>query len=898
MRKAKRRRRSSTRLGRRSPIILAAALLACIITAMALASNNLNLFALVGQKVIGGVTVKYEVDPTPPIKITVDDLGKTYTFRVKLTFEAPSSYHPASIIPLFQPSSYYEIQNPLTVPAKIKSPTGSPITFRGLEPFAIALDPETGKYISPYHLETAETKTKTKTTQKTSEYQPPPYAKELPSSDNYIPPGGSYSVDPSTIYYKPLWYVTATETAQRTTYVEGTTVIENVPTTHAGYRCEITPHIYRDYWVPEDPSGPWVPDGLKSILLNDRVGWVVTIHHGTTLKEFYLSKGSTKTYTYTFQKTIGESSLELLDTVKVEVYKWIVKSIEKKDYVERPCTWRHERWIHVKLDRASGSLVLSGKLFTTTPLSKGLHIQNVVTDIETGKVSYELVNDWITPIKVMTGLTDGTIIVSSGGPSVPKKTLTIPPQGKVKVEFTVSQAKSFFYAWHPGRPTTFKKTISACILPEGEQELFGGPSVYQCVSAPAVWKYIPPEVEIGLEVSGQGSVIVKHDGKTVTPPFKARIGDTVTVEMRGAEGYVVGVYGFKKPDGKYLYHVIGGSSLKEHEAPKEKTWSFVVKSPGKIFVDFVVPKSVRTYTTKVGNKTKTAVILPSGEEFIKPEHPLASECLTFAVKVKYSGHVVNAFNAKKWEEKEKLQGSMKIILIAENTCPDDPIEVKLGIHLGGPINAPAMYAERHAELKARIEPNGRVERSIDVSLDGLTVYRASGDRYRLHFEYTVQARYPDVPGDSWKAVPPYSIPVLIFTPTEKAYSQTGGITHKPRPDGTEEVEFTPQATEAGIQYPEIQLTKEPGISKIEATGNYGAGLMESYQPVAVELKHQPNGDKIETTGVIEPPIASEHETDPGVVSFTPKPPSKSPWQQILEFFQSIWNWLLKVLGLR
>jgi len=385
----------------------------------------------------------------------------------------------------------------------------------------------------------------------------------------------------------------------------------------------------------------------------------------------------------------------------------------------------------------------------------------------------------------------------------------------------------------------------------------------------------------------------------VTPPFKARIGDTVTVEMKGAEGYVVGFYGFKKPDGKYLYYAVGGSIVKEHgrEALKEKIWSFVVRKPGKIFVRFIIPKSVRHYTTVIGTKTKTAVILPSGEEFIKPEHQLASECLTFAVKVKYSGHVVNAFNPKKWEEKEKLIGFMKITLIAENTCPVDPIEVRLGIHLGGPLHGPATFAERHVELRARIEPGGRVEKSVDVSLDGLTVHRVSGG-YRLHFDYTVQARYPHIPGDSWKAVPPYSVPVLTFTPAEKSYSQTGGIIHKPRPDGTEEVRFAPQPTEAGIQYPEIQLVKEPGDRKVEASGSYGTGLTESYQPVEVELKHQPSGEKIETTGVIEPPLAAEHETDPGVVSFTPKPPSKSPWQQILEFFQAIWEWLLKVLGLR
>jgi len=373
------------------------------------------------------------------------------------------------------------------------------------------------------------------------------------------------------------------------------------------------------------------------------------------------------------------------------------------------------------------------------------------------------------------------------------------------------------------------------------------------------------------------TIIAERQDRPDDPSFvKARVGDTIIVEMKGAPGYVVGAYGFKKPDGKYLYYAIGGSSLKEREAPKEKTWSFVVKKPGKIFVHFVIPKSVRTYKTKVGTKTKTAVILPDGKEFIKPEHPLASECLTFAVKVKYHGHVVDAFSKGRWEEKEKLEGSMRVILIAENTCPDDPIEGRLGIYLGGPINTPAMFAEKHSELEARIEPGGRVERSLDISLDGLTVYKTSGDHYRLHFEYTVQARYPDVPGDSWKAVPPYSIPVLIFTPAEKAYSQTGGIIHKPRPDGTEEVEFSSKATEAGIQHPEIQLTKEPGDKKVEASGSYGAGLTESYQPVKVELRHQPSGEKIETTGVIEPPIASEHETDPGVVSFTPKP-RQSPY---------------------
>jgi len=136
------------RLSARSSNLIIAILIAAIL-AIALASNTLNLFSLVGQKVIGGVTVKYEVDPTPPIKVTVDDLGKTYTFTVKLTFKAPSSHQPGSIIPLFQPSSYYEIQNPLSVPAKIKSPMGSPITFRGLEPFAILLD---GRYVSPYHV--------------------------------------------------------------------------------------------------------------------------------------------------------------------------------------------------------------------------------------------------------------------------------------------------------------------------------------------------------------------------------------------------------------------------------------------------------------------------------------------------------------------------------------------------------------------------------------------------------------------------------------------------------------------------------------------------------------------------------------------------------------------------
>ncbi|RLJ01564.1 MAG: hypothetical protein DRP08_05370, partial [Candidatus Aenigmatarchaeota archaeon] len=828
----------------RSSNLIIAILIAAIL-AIALASNTLNLFSLVGQKVIGGVTVKYEVDPTPPIKVTVDDLGKTYTFTVKLTFKAPSSHQPASIIPLFQPSSYYEIQNPLTVPAKIKSPTGSPITFRGLEPFAIALDPETGKFISPYNIEkylstATKTKTETKTTHTTSGYVPP-YVRELPSSDNYIPPGRSYLVDP-TLYYKPSHYVEASQIASETD----------------------KPAEERDHYEI------YVSCGYGGYHYEE---------------ELALYPGETKTLTFEVPAVVGKYSLGVTWT-----------TLSRPIDIGVKVAWVYQGFRHHPIDSAW----ISFKPFTALPLSKGVHIQNVVTDAETGEVSYEILNDWIKPIKIVTGITDGTRIVSVG--NVEKKTLTIPPQGRVKVKFTVDQVKTFFHSWHPGQSKTFTKTISACIIPEGEQVLFshggGGQKTYQCISALAVWKYIPPEVEIGLEVSGQGSVIVKHHGKTVTPPFKARIGDTVTVEMRGAEGYVVGVYGFKKPDGKYLYYAIGGSSLEEHEAPKEKTWSFVVKSSGKIFVHFVVPKSVRTYTTKVGNKTKTAVILPSGEEFIKPEHPLASECLTFAVKVKYSGHVVNAFNPKKWEEKERLQGSMKIVLIAENTCPDDPIEVRLGIHLGGPINTAAMYAERHAELKAKIEPDGRVEKSLDISLDGLTVYRASGDHYRLHFEYSVQARYPHIPGDSWKAVPPYSIPVLVFTPAEKAYSQTGGIIHKPRPEGTEEVEFAPKATEAGVQYPEVQLVKEPGDKKVEASGSYGTGLTESYQPVKVELKHQPSGEKIETTGVIEPPIASEHETDPGVVSFTPKPPSKSPWQQILEFFQAILEWFLSLLGLR
>ena len=693
--------------------------------------------------------------------------------------------------------------------------------FKGMKPFAILIDEESGEFISPRDLDKyLATATKTHKSSKT----------EKPSSDGYIPSGGSYPIDPTLYYVKRV----STQTSQETTIS---------PSEGGKFHYYVAVNI--------DYEGKHYADQVT------------------------LYPGETKTLTFKVAATVGKSTLGVTYTKGSEPVFVKVSVAHNEGYTD----------FH-------GTLMF--KPFTAVPLSKGVHIQNVVTDAETGKVSYELVNDWIQPVKVVTGIIGkGDSRITSVG-NVEKKTLTIPAQGKVKVEFIDEQVKTVFTSWYPGKSTTYVKKISTCILTEGEQELFGG----GCVSALATWRYLPPEVEIGLEVSGRGSVIIKHDGRIVSAPFKARLGDIITVEMKAAEGYVIGVYGFKKPDGKYLYHAIGGARLTEHEAPKQKTWSFLVKNPGKIFVDFVVPKSVRTYTTKVGNKTKTAIILPSGEEFIKPEHPLASECLTFAVKVKYSGHVVNAFNPRIWEEKEKLQGSMKIILIAENTCPDDPIEVRLGIHLGGPINAPAMSAERHAELKARIEPNGRVERSLDISLDELTVYRASGDHYRLHFEYSVQARYPQIPGDSWKAVPPYSIPVLIFTPTEKAYSQTGGIIHKPRPDGTEEVEFTPQATEAGIQYPEIQLTKEPGTSKIEATGNYGAGLTESYQPVEVELKHQPSGEKIETTGVIEPPIASEHETDPGVVSFTPKPPSKSLWQQILEFFQSIWNWLLNLIGLR
>ena len=823
-----------------SPLIIAVVLAVLSVLILAGYSGYLP-FKVIKETTVGGVRFKLDVSPTPPIRVSVNDLGKKYTFEVKIIATAPSSLQPGAIMPIFEPSNYVAVKNPLSVPAKVKAPDSSALETRGgrLLPFYV-MPYYSWQYTTTTTKTTTTTATKTTTTIKTTTTTKAALKQSSDTSPKYLNPGDYWLFDPGRLYY--IQSATQTYTPTQAT----------TPT-------QESEHKYRA---------------------------VITIDDET--KTVYLAPGETKTITFKVSRTVGESTLGVTYTLG-----------------SAPV------WVKISVAQPGGFTSFHGtmsfKPFTAIPLSKGVHIQNVVTDAESGKVSYEIVNDWLAPIKVVTGVLPKECSQVTSCGNVEKKTVTIPAGGKVRVEFIDEQVKTFFSGWHVGQPTSYTKKISACIIPEGEQYLFshGGmmQKKYQCVSALAVFNYKPPEVEVGLEVSGQGSVVVKHNGKVVTPPFKARLGDQVTVEMKAAEGYVIGAYGFKKTDGSYAAFVAAGSMYsKEHGDIKTKTWTYTIKKPGRIFVKFVVPKSVTIYTTTTGTKTQTKVILPDGTEYKLPEHQLASECLTFAVKVDYAGHVVNVGNPRIWEEVEEASGTMTVKLIAENTCPDDAIEVKLTIALGGPIHTPVHSAERRVEFTARIDPGGRVERSQTISLDGLSVYRRSGDRYRLHFEYIVQARYPDKPGDTWKAVPPYSVPVILLTPAEKSYSETGGIIHKPRPDGTEEVEFAPQATETGIQYPEIQLTKEPGDSKVEATGSYGSGLTESYQPVKAEIEHKPSGEKTETTAVIEPPIAAEHDTDPGVVSYIPKAPSKPLGygflDQIWKLLTDFWNWLLSLFGIK
>ncbi|RLC63694.1 MAG: hypothetical protein DRI48_08240, partial [Chloroflexi bacterium] len=560
--------------------------------------------------------------------------------------------------------------------------------------------------------------------------------------------------------------------------------------------------------------------------------------------------------------------------------------------------------------------------FETIPLSKCRHIQNVVTDAETGKVTYELVNDWITPLEVVTGLiaADQSQIISVS--NVPRKTVTIPAQGKVKVEFVDEQVRNYFSGWHAGKSTTYTKKISACINPKGEQQTEFS-STWTCISALAVWRYNTPKVKITLQVSGSGTVEMYADGNKITSGALVDSGARVTVDARAGEGYVVSRMEVRKPDGSFIY--VENMPLfppdEYVKLLKERSWSFIVdhtrSSEYIVKVEFKPPSQTYSYktatTVTTGTRTYvttiTKALTPEGE-FRVDQNTLAAAKTYISFRIRYHGYAEkdgrkdfsdpgNTFDDYLY----KAHGSMIVILEAENTA-DRPVMVKATISLGG---KQGVAGQKRVEIPAFQVPAGqRAEKQVSISLDNLWLTKTKGGKPYLPIEVYPMVKWADSPYASWIAgFSQMAIPRIFLDTAPKLWEAKGGeyetLQTVIQKEGYKKIAMAEpvEASDAGVEFKEIVVYKpENSLEPEYALG--GTAYTASYQPVETEVEVIPTGEKKQTIGVIEPPMAEAYDTDPGVVSFIPKSPSKPlgvlDW--VWTLIQHFWNWLLSLFGIR
>jgi len=841
-------------------------------------------------KQVEGIKFTFQVDPDVPIKVSVNDWGKTYTFDVKVTITAPSSLRPGAVVPLFQPSSYYAIKNPLSVPAKIEA-EGAPIMFSGGKPFAIAIDPDTGRLISPYSLDKYYTRTTTTTRTSTTTRN---YPSSRASSDSYVSPGSSWYTLPTYYYIWPTSHSSTTtittKTTQTTTTMRTTTntiakttqtiTATRTTTTTSKTTTKTTEKVVRwEYRLSGGYEGEF-----------DHYYVVVTVDGDA--RPFEINPGETKTLSFKTSKRVGELLHAVQSMITVNIY---VKKVSK----------------YGRLLGEGDSLGFTINTFETIPLSKGLHIQNVVTDAETGKVSYELVNDWITPLEVATGLS---------GAGQNGKTVTIPAQGKVKVEFVDEQVKTFFSGWHVGRPTTYTKKISACINPRGEQKLFS--PTWTCISALAVWRYNVPKVKIILQTTGPGSVEMYADGVKITSGALVDSGSRIRVDAKAAQGYVIGRMEVRS--GGRLVYVENMPLLPPDEYVKllkKRSWSFIADhsrgSEYLVKVSFkrasqayvytttsTITSGTRTYTTK-----QTWAITPEGEYRVD-QNTLAAAKTYIAFRIRYQGYAerdgrkdfpdpANHFD----EYLYKAHGSMTITLEAENTA-DRPVMVKATITLGG---KQGVAGQKRIEVSPfRVPAGQRAEKRVSISLEGLWLTKTKGGKPYLPIEVYPMVKWADSPYASWVAgFSQMAIPRIFLDTAPKLWEAKGGeyetLQTVIQKEGYKKIAMAEpvEASDAGVEFKEIVVYKpENSLEPEYALG--GTAYTASYQPVGTEVEVIPTGEKKQTIGVIEPPMAEAYDTDPGVVSFIPKSPSKPlgilDW--IWKLIQDFWNWLLSLFGIR
>ena len=367
--------------------------------------------------------------------------------------------------------------------------------------------------------------------------------------------------------------------------------------------CSSVSHVYLTYWITEPKDAPQPPAELKQAILKKGVGWkIIAYDQSGGSKAIYLSPGETKTFSYEYKVTLDASGLPKAGTYSIDqrilVRKWVKSSVKTKE-VRSGCVIYHKKYVYVKFYDydASYNLFRLSNVFSKTAFSKLIHIENVVADAKTGKVSFTLVNHLGIAVKVKPILTYAWIgdpPSISGSGKVVGAIATIPANGEIRVNLVDQGIANHFKYWKPGDPTEVKRKLFVEVVEAGgaDPRYWG-----KYVSALIVFRYARPEYTVGFKgfevvaptgsKTGDSKVSVEFylEGKRVQPPFKAKAGDVVTVVMNGYEDDRYEVYPVewwaRFSNGRKV-----GDTSPLQKLVKRK-WSFMVEGDALVYVKFV-----------------------------------------------------------------------------------------------------------------------------------------------------------------------------------------------------------------------------------------------------------------------------------------------------------------------